>query len=131
MHDGMSGSPVVAKPETHIGANNISVDIDNPEFPHDVHVDVDSPVNKPNYPYLLGIHSETLYPQYDGRVPQSTSTKDNTTFQFKQDIEVQLDALERKLEEYGLRIETLEDRLDLNKVWHAKLIDEIIESTFA
>lgn len=130
MHDGMSGSPVVAKPETHLGADNISVDIDNPEFPHDVRVDVDNPTNKPDYPHLLGVHSETLYPPYDGEVPQSASTRDSTTLDLEQDIEIRLDELERKLEEQGLRIETLEDRLDLNKVWHAKLIDEIIESSF-
>lgn len=97
MHQGASGSPVLSQPSTmQQTSGGVAM--------------YGEPVTK-----LLGVHSATLAPPLDEEILSEAEEPET--------IEERIENLENRIEE----VESLiEPQLDLNKVWHAGLIEELV-----
>lgn len=109
MHDGMSGSPVLSK------VKHYSVSFNEGALDPEKETEVTSSVTPANQRFLLGIHSETVYPRslrgHDSDLPDN-------------------DGMSPELIEIKNKVAELEERLDsqidLHRVWYADLIHKVL-----
>ena len=117
LHDGMSGSPVVYTPSmVDIEAEEIDLD---PDWDTVESVRVEGTTER-KHTSLLGVHSgERL--EFDDDI----SMQDIESDLLSRDSNPGLKDFLRELED---RLENIERETGLNRVWHAKYIDEIIRN---